>query len=118
MLAAPERALHQLARLYGVQTTYVDIRGERQHAAPAGLVRVLRALGAPLETDADAAAAVRLRRAALWERGVEPVAVVWDDAPTTLTFRRLDTTPATVNCVLELENGERRRWTCDLCDLP
>ena len=46
MLAAPERALRHLARLYGVQTTYVDIRGGRQHASPAILVRVLRALGA------------------------------------------------------------------------
>src|SRR5262249_17022787 len=118
MLAAPERALHQLARLYGVQTTYVAIRGELQHAAPAVLGPVRGGRAAPVETDADAAAAVRLRRAARWERSVEPVAVAWDKAPAALTVRRLDTTPATVNCVLELEHGERRRWTCDLRDLP
>ena len=82
------RGLRELARLYGVQTAYYDITGQRQHASPEALLLTLRALGAPLETLADVPCALRERRRALWYRGLEPVAVAWGGRRHALTLRQ------------------------------
>ena len=42
----PDRKLLQLARLYGIQTSYVDMTKQRQDADPDALLLVLRAMGA------------------------------------------------------------------------
>jgi len=72
------RQLRSLARLMGVHTRYVDGLGRRVSVGPETLLKVCAALGAPVERPADAAEALRARRAA---RGVEtlaPVLVAWD----------------------------------------
>ncbi|MHC4990528.1 MAG: 4-alpha-glucanotransferase [Planctomycetota bacterium] len=53
--AAAERAeLRRLARSWGVQSAYVDTEGRRRVAAPEALMAVLRALGVPVHSPADA----------------------------------------------------------------
>src|SRR5690242_20604126 len=72
------RALRALARRMGVHTRYIDGLGRRVSVGPETLLRVCAALGARVERPADAAEALRARRAA---RGVEtlaPVLVAWD----------------------------------------
>jgi 4-alpha-glucanotransferase len=62
----------------GVHTRYID--GLRQHVtvAPETLVRVCAALGAPIARPADAAAALRARRASMSRESLPPVVVAWD----------------------------------------
>ena len=48
-MADPTNQLHELATLYGVQLYYWDVTGKQVWAGNDGLVRALRALGAPLE---------------------------------------------------------------------
>src|SRR5262249_12817569 len=72
------RSLHELARLYGIQTSYIDMKGERRHAHPEALLLVLRAMGAGVDHIDDAPEALRHRKDALRKRTTEPVMVAWD----------------------------------------
>ncbi|MFQ5892799.1 MAG: 4-alpha-glucanotransferase, partial [Nitrospinota bacterium] len=107
--------LHQLARLYGMQTAYYDVESRCRQASPEALLLVLQALGAPVETFHDVHGALRERRQALWERSVEPVAIAWDGDPLSMTLRLPSgAADATIPCLLEVETGAARRWSCDL----
>lgn len=108
------RFLHQLARLYGIQTSYFDVNHHRQQASPEALLQVLKALGAPVTGLEDVPQALREHRQALWRQVIEPVIVVWDGEPLPIKIRlRLSQADATLNYRLKLENGEELRgeWT-------
>src|SRR5205807_4426880 len=53
------RALRQLARASGVQTSYRDVRHRTHRASPEALVAVLRALGVAIDGPGDAGRLVR-----------------------------------------------------------
>ena len=110
--------LHQLARLYGVQTAYYDVFHRRHQASPEILLHVLRALGAAVDSLEDVPSALEKRRQAVWERYIDPVVVAWDGAPVELELR-LPAAQASgsMACELQLENGDVRAWTCRLGDL-
>jgi len=114
------RQLHQLARLYGVQTAYDDVLGHRRReASPEALLAVLQALGAEVENFRDVPAALRERRQAQWQRCCEPVVLAWDGDPVGLTLRLpagLESAPVAAH--LQLETGEVRRIGCDLTRSP
>ena len=74
----PDKKLLQLARMYGIQTSYVDMKKQRQDADPVTLLLVLRAIGAPLEKLEDVPAALAHRKEELRKRTVEPIQVAWD----------------------------------------
>jgi len=113
------RRLHQLARLYDVQTAYYDVFHRRHQASPQALLHVLRALGAAVDSLEDVPSALEKRRQALWERCIDPVVVAWDGAPVQLELR-LPAAKASgsITCELQLEEGDVRSWTCGLEDLP
>jgi len=116
---AQRHALNQLARLYGVQTAYHDVCGVQHTASPDALRAVLRLMGAPLHTASEISDALRARRQALWQRGCEPVVVVWDGRASAVALRLPSSQQGPrVSCELALETGEQRRWTCDLDQLP
>jgi 4-alpha-glucanotransferase len=112
-------ALRQLAGLYGVQTAYYDTRGRRQQAEPEALCITLRLLGAPIATYADIPAALRERRQALWQRGVEPVVLAWDGQAARMELR-LPAAGATgsLSYHLQTEAGDVQRWDDALTTLP
>jgi 4-alpha-glucanotransferase len=78
MASGLSRSLHQLARLYRVETAYYDIFGQVRRPPPEGLLHILKALGAPLDRLEDTPDALKARRQALWRRGLEPVVVAWE----------------------------------------
>src|SRR5204862_7167839 len=82
-----KQELAELARLYGIQTSYLDMRKLRRKADPEALLLVLRAMGAGVENFNDVPEALRRRRDALQKRTVEPVMVAWDGK---LGTRRFD----------------------------
>jgi 4-alpha-glucanotransferase len=108
------RGLQELTRLYGVQTAYYDITHQRRRAAPEVLLRVLQALGAPLDRLSDVPAALRARRAEPWLRGVEPVTLVWQrQRPQLEVCRAARHADTPIVAELTLEAGEQRAWRWD-----
>jgi 4-alpha-glucanotransferase len=73
-----DRKLNQLARLYGIQTSFIDMAKQRRDADPESLLLVLRAMGAGVERFEDVGEALKRRQAELQKRAVEPVMVAWD----------------------------------------
>jgi len=72
------RPLLELARLYGIQTSYVDMAKQRRLADPEALLLVLRAMGAGVEKLEDVGGALARRKDELRKRVVEPVMIAWD----------------------------------------
>ena len=100
--------LHSLARLYGIQTSYVDVENERRRATPDTLAHALRALGADL--DAGPGAAARTRREEMDARVLDHVYVAWDGTLRMPTIRLAPGGARAVDVELETEDGETRRW--------
>ncbi len=73
--------LEALAMLHGVELSYYDIRGRHYVASDEALLALLPNLGAPLEGPGDIHEALRARQQEIAHRVLEPVVVVWDDAP-------------------------------------
>lgn len=119
MARARVPGLGTLARMYGAQTAFYDVEGRRQQASPEAVLRVLRTLGAPIESFADVGDALRVRRRELWGRRVEPVTVDWDRGPAAVDLRLpAASADGTLRCNFEVESGESHAWTCDVADLP
>jgi 4-alpha-glucanotransferase len=117
-MATPTEALQQLARLYGVQTSYYDVVGRLQQASTEALVRVLRALGAEIERVEDAPPAMRQRKQTQWRRWLDPVTVAWDGTCEGASVRLPGNRAASaINCRLALENGAVQEWSARASDL-
>jgi 4-alpha-glucanotransferase len=123
-MSSEREDLLTLARLYGVQTSYHDIRGNHIEASPESLLGVLRALQAPIEDFGDIPEALEARREELASRIVEPVVVAWDGhvqagiEVRAGAFLNGTGTRGSLACHLDLEGGERRGWVLDLDSLP
>lgn len=100
-------SLDALAHSYAVQPEYLDNAGIRRVASDEALVLVLRSLGAPLESPADAVDALRERESARSDSALEPVIVAWEGV--------LDVTcaPDARSSMIILEDGRRLRPALD-----
>jgi len=113
------RSLHQLARIYGVQTAYYDMNYRRQQASDESLLAVLRSLGAPVANLQDVPSAWRERQQELWQRPLEPVIVAWDGRPPEIQVKLPSVTAeAALKCHLKLGTGEQQSWEWHGIDLP
>lgn len=72
------RPLRELAGLYGVQTAYYDMKGQRQTASVESLLAVLKSMDAPVERLADVPAALEAYAQQHGSRPLEPVLVAWE----------------------------------------
>ena len=99
-------ALAELARLYGVETAYEGMGGERRKADTEALALILRSLGAPLHDSRDAGGALQARRAELAGLGIQPVQVAWDGALPQLRVRLSHAEPERAVVEIRLESGE------------
>jgi len=70
--------LIELARLYGIETSYVDMTQQRRDADPDALLLVLRAMGVDLNGMDDVPDSLRRRKDEMQKLVVEPVMVAWD----------------------------------------
>jgi 4-alpha-glucanotransferase len=109
--------LEALARLYDIQLSYFDIKGERFVASDEALLALLPQLGAAVRTLADVPAALAARRRALAERVLEPVVVAFgEDAPEVELQLRAEVQGA-FTCTVTLESGARFELSQDLSTL-
>jgi 4-alpha-glucanotransferase len=99
------QSLLKLATTYGIQTSYIDMRGQIQPAAPESLLLVLKAMGAPVEKIDDVERALEDRVHALGKRKVGPVVVAWDGKLGELQI------PAQTEYTLRLEDGGEGKIT-------
>ena len=68
-----KRELLELAKLYGIHTSYVDMAKQRRQADPEALLLVLRAMGAGVERFEDVGQALaHLRRGRAQALGGQP----------------------------------------------
>jgi len=100
--------VHQLARLYGIQTAYHDVAHRRRPASLESLLAVLPLLRAPVETLHDIPSALRERQQMLWRRVLEPVVIAWGSGPLQMEVR-LPSSLADTSLAgyLRLETGEQ-----------
>jgi 4-alpha-glucanotransferase len=100
--------LQNLARLYNLQTAYIDGLGQLRKAPPEAIMRVLKTLGAAVESSADAPAALRARHQSLWRQAIEPVIVAWQGHPLKIKLRLpVGLAQASIAGEIIVENGER-----------
>ena len=107
--SASRRALAQLAKAYRVQASYTDDQGRRQRASAESLVGVLRALGAPIESEDDANDALRVHQNEARTRALEPVTIAWDGRLPALSARAPGGA-AQARIAVETEDGDCREW--------
>ena len=106
------QALKSLAREHGVLTSYRDVTGRQRVVSEETAVRILRALGAPLEHPDDALPALKERRKSVRELVLEPVITVWqDDAAGIPVHFPPDAFSRPVTARMTLESGEEKAWT-------
>lgn len=98
--------LHELARLYRLETSFYDGLGSLRQAPPEAVLAVLQSMGAPLNSMRDVSEALRERESSWKDRGIEPVTVAWQGEPSSLEFRfPLENDHKSL---LKLESGEIR----------
>ena len=81
------KLLHNVARLFNVQTIFYDGFGRLIQPPPEAILRVLGILGAPVVRMDDLADARRQRQQFLMQRAIDPVVVAWDGGPLRLKLR-------------------------------
>lgn len=101
-----DRDLRSLARELGVQTSYVDTKGQRRTATPEALAAVIGAFGPEVAAAGDAGRAVKELRAEGAARMIAPVVVAWDGRFDPIALH--GATPARIDLRLELEVGGER----------
>ena len=112
-MPAPD-PLQTLARLYNLQTVYLDGLGQLRKAPPEAILSVLKSLGAAVESMAGVPGALRERHQALWQRAIEPVTVAWQDRPLRVKLRLpLSHQQGPITGEITLENGERVSCRCE-----
>jgi 4-alpha-glucanotransferase len=119
-MSRPRVRLHTrtLARLYGVQTWYVDFQGQRRYASERALLATLRALGAAIDTPRDIDTAAHARREELAGAGMDPVIVAWDGRLRSIDLRQPRVLRGPLQLQLSLETGEVRSRRADAVPLP
>ncbi len=104
--------LATLARLYGIQPSYRDYRGQVRHASEAALRATLAVFGAPpVANDNEIRAAITQRRAEL-ARPTPPAAAYWLGQGNTIRVRlHAPGTDFRLHLDLRTEEGNHHRWS-------
>jgi 4-alpha-glucanotransferase len=105
-VSASRPGLTELARLFGVETSYEAMNGGRQVADPEALALTLQALGAELGGGNSPRHALKARRAELDALRMQPVHVAWDGELRELRVRLPGDAPTRAAVHLRLESGE------------
>ena len=111
--------LQRLARLNGVQTSYVDMSKRRRVASPEALLTMLRALSVPVSNLQYVSAALHEAQREQVQRIVEPVNVAWQGKRAVILLQLPERAfTGALRCEWRLENGEIRRNEMWLEKLP
>ncbi|HBI27157.1 MAG TPA: 4-alpha-glucanotransferase, partial [Peptococcaceae bacterium] len=118
-MGTEQQQLQQLAQLYGIETSYHDIKGQQQQAGPDVLFAVLRCLGLEVENSGDVHNALRECKVERWQQCLEPVYAFFAGETPALAVRlSAEQVNEMADCKLELETGEVKNWETRLSELP
>jgi 4-alpha-glucanotransferase len=117
MTPEERRSLTELARLHGVQWSYLDQGGRRRRAGLGTMLAALRAVGARVERLGDVPGALRERRGEVARRMIEPVLPVWSGRAR-VGLRVPSAASGRMVVRVEEESGLERSWTFDLDGAP
>jgi 4-alpha-glucanotransferase len=110
--------LRRLARLYQIQTSYLDVRDQRVDASPEALSAVLRALGVDLDGPGGVRGALEARERELWHWRLEPIILAWNGRLGAVELRLpLSEAPKDIDFELTPEAGETQREMVSLSDI-
>jgi len=111
-------ALERLAGRWGVLVRYQDGFQRQRSASPDALVAILRQLGAPIESLADARRALFETDLSRWRTLAPPVCVSWGGGGVRLALRLPEEQAAeSVEWSVQLETGEERSGRLAIADL-
>ncbi|MFW6057034.1 MAG: 4-alpha-glucanotransferase, partial [Chloroflexota bacterium] len=96
--------LRSLARLHGIQTSYLDVKAERIPASEATLRSLLHSLGVRADTPAEITNALHGAALSRMQTPVEPVFIAWDGQLPTVEVRTCAQSKAPA-LVIELEHA-------------
>ena len=118
-MKSQEQQLQQLAKHYGLETAYYDIKGQLHQAESHSLLAVLRCLGVVIESPEDVVSGLRELGVRRWSRLLEPVSVFFAGEKPVLTVRLRDKQAEnTAFCQLELESGQVKVGTASCHSSP
>ena len=80
-------ALHELAKLHGIQLAYIDMAGNKQASSPEVIRELLRSWNIPTDSEADLKNALRDHSVQVSRERVSPVIVLWDGKPQAISVR-------------------------------
>ena len=111
--------LDRLCTRCGVELEYWDLWGNRRYASDSTKLRLLQAMGVPIDAAENAGAALAALEQAAWREALAPVKVARAGAP----VDRRSSVPAAraaskYGWILELESGERTAGTLQPDALP
>jgi 4-alpha-glucanotransferase len=98
--------LRQLARLYGVETSYRDVDHVTRYATPEAVIAVLRGLNVPVESPSEIADVLRARRLELARQIVEPALIAWDGRLRDVDLELPSHVSGDLELEISLEGGE------------
>lgn len=113
MNASELRALRRLARLQGIQLSYVSASGETREASPEALLGVLAALGCLVDSARDIPERLDELEEAERGRPLPRIIVAWDEQKTRVRARRAKGRPGPMHLRLTLEDGSRKTISLD-----
>jgi 4-alpha-glucanotransferase len=117
-MAENKKPLQQLAELYGVQSSYKQVGGRRRSASTQSLLRILAALGVPIQSLTDVPEAICLRERDWWSNLCEPVAVAWDGKCPELEIRLPEkSNSGQLRVLLQPETGQTQTFDFSINDL-
>ena len=90
------RKLTRLARLYGIQTSYIGLGNKRKDASPDALLSVLASMGTSVRGVDDVERALADREKQL-KAGLPPVIVAWEGKLDAATKRSVKHKPVLTN---------------------
>ncbi len=103
--------LNELARLCGIEPSYTDIWGKANEISAGNQRSLLAAMGIAVDDDAAVRRALHERTRRGWQRRLQPVQVLREDAPNARIVITLPATPASASIAWELiaEDGQTVR---------
>lgn len=115
---ARSRVLKEIANIYHIQTSYLDVFKHRKVASDQSLICALQAMRVPIKEDSDLAAILNHTQHQYWQQKLEPCIVAWNGILTISCRLTQSEALRKIVYIIECENGEQYHNEVDLAKLP